>query len=218
MPSPTPRGEGELLASKSLCASTRGDTANACHPPLIPLQSQGILAIAASLGSVGLCTNNTTLTELGVTRNRMGNFGLACLAKALKTNTSLRSLDISDDPTIQEEGFCELFLSLERNTTLDKLACKIMKPWPNAMGAMSRLLAGGLTSVCLSGSILGEVGIDLLVAALASEQEKRHSLTNLDLSKCHMESEGEGRVPALHTEPLAEKGRGAQQIASPFPP
>jgi len=73
-------------------------------------------------------TLNTTLANLNLWCNPIGDSGAASLAQALTTNTTLLYLGLSYD-TITEQGISELIKALKINTTLLKVST-VYEPEP----------------------------------------------------------------------------------------
>ena len=71
---------------------------------------------------------NTTMRTLGVYDCHISNVGAESLARALAVNTSLQKLDMSAN-NIGYNGICELVTALQTNTTLKKLSFYDCHDW-----------------------------------------------------------------------------------------
>ena len=71
---------------------------------------------------------NTTMRKLNVNGCHISNVGAESLARALAVNTSLRELDMSGN-NIGYNGICELATALQTNTTLKELSFRFCHDW-----------------------------------------------------------------------------------------
>ena len=71
---------------------------------------------------------NTTMRTLDVCECHISNVGAESLARALAVNTSLQKLDMSSN-NIGYNGMCELATALQTNTTLKELSFYVCRDW-----------------------------------------------------------------------------------------
>ena len=71
---------------------------------------------------------NTTMRTLDVNGCHISNMGAESLARALAVNTSLQKLDMSSN-NIGYNGICELATALQTNTTLKELSFDFCRDW-----------------------------------------------------------------------------------------
>ena len=132
---------------------------------------------AASLSEA--LTANSSLTNLDLSYNSIGAVGAASLFQALTANSSLTNLNLSDN-SIGDDGAASLSQALTANSSLTNLNLSYNSI--GADGAASLLQAltanSSLTNLNLSGNSIGAAGAASLSQALTANS----SLTNLYLS------------------------------------
>ena len=140
---------------------------------------------------------NTTLTNLDLSRNRVGPAGAESLATALKTNTTLTNLDLSQN-NVGPAGADSLATALKTNTTLTNLDLSQNNVGPAGAESLATALKTNttLTNLNLSRNNVGPAGAESLATALKTNT----NLTNLDLSQNNVGPAGaESLATALKT-------------------
>ena len=134
-------------------------------------------AFAASLSEA--LTANSSLTNLNLSGNSIGAVGAASLCQALTANSSLTNLDLSYN-SIGAVGAASLCQALTANSSLTNLDLSYNSI--GAVGAASLFQAltanSSLTNLDLNGNSISAVG----AASLSQALRANSSLTNLDLS------------------------------------
>lgn len=146
---------------------------------------------ALALG-IALAASSTALTELSLSHCGLDAEGAAGIAKGLRSNQSLLTLNLNNNKNIFNAGFRALGAALTANSTLTNLAlssCGIQ-----AQGAV--YLAEGLSSnnalkiMSLDNNPIGNAGFGAIASVLASNK----ALRTLTVSSCNI---GEESMPAL---------------------
>ena len=134
-------------------------------------------AFAASLSEA--LTRNSSLTNLDLSYNSIGAVGAASLSQALTANSSLTNLDLSVN-SIGAVGAASLFQALTANSSLTNLDLRGNSIDAVGAASLSQALTANssLTNLDLSYNSIGAVGAASLSQALTANS----SLTNLDLS------------------------------------
>ena len=132
-------------------------------------------------------TVNTSLTSLDLSENYIGNEGAISLCEALRVNTSLTSLDLSKND-IGDEGAISLSEALTVNTSLTSLKLSENSIGHEGANSLSEALRvnTSLTSLDLFGNSIDNEGANSLSEALRVNT----SLTSLVLSENHIGIEG----------------------------
>ncbi|XP_067029168.1 protein NLRC3-like isoform X2 [Acropora muricata] len=122
---------------------------------------------------------NSTLTSLNLRYNQIGYVGADALAKALEENSTLTSLDLSQNQ-IGDVGADALAKGLKENSTLTLLDLSGNKIRDLGADALAKGLKENstLTSLDLSENQIGDVGAD----ALAKGLKENSTLTSLTLN------------------------------------
>jgi len=108
-----------------------------------------------------------TVTGLWLKRNPIGDAGVERLAGALRTNGSLRTLDLFNTG-ITEAGLARLAEALEsRARPIERLYLGGNGLGPSAVPALARLVHCGVTELYLSVNHLGDQGVAALGSAIA---------------------------------------------------
>lgn len=208
-------GEAGALAIGDALAGNRTLTELALESN--DLGGEGVAAIAAAL-EAGCAVRRLVLREC--MRSRGGETGSRAIGRALGSNATLESLDLSLNETIGDAGAAAIALGLEANTTLTKLnlsVCRIAAAGTRALGNALRRnaalvwldldgnetdagvadLAGGLAANrTLRVLTLFNAGVDLDGArALFRALERNAALERLDLAQNR--DMGEDFGPAL---------------------
>ncbi|XP_044162704.1 NLR family CARD domain-containing protein 3-like [Acropora millepora] len=121
---------------------------------------------------------NSTLTSLDLSHNRIGNDGADALAKGLKENSTLTSLDLSNN-RIGNDGADALAKGLKENSTLTSLDLSNNRFGNDGAHALAKGLKANsmLTSLNLRFNEIGDVGAD----ALGKGLKENSTLTSLGL-------------------------------------
>ena len=135
---------------------------------------------------------NSSLTNLDVSRNSIGNSGAASLSQALVVNTSLTNLCLCGN-SIGDSGAASLSQALSVNPSLTNLDLSWNSIGDSGAASLSQALAANssLTNLDLSENSFGESGSAFLSQALAVNS----SLTKLDLRR--MNSIGDSGAASL---------------------
>ena len=130
---------------------------------------------------------NTSLTSLDLSENSIGDEGASSLSEALRVNTSLTSLDLSEN-SIGDEGASSLSEALRVNTSLTSLDLSENSIGDEGASSLSEALRvnTSLTSLDLSDNSIGDEGASSLSEALRVNT----SLTSLDLRDNFIGDEG----------------------------
>jgi hypothetical protein len=98
------------------------------------LGNQGTIQLAQAISSSSLTTNNrTTGMSLGLGRNAIGDVGMHAMAQALRTNTSIRSLDVQGNPDITDASMQTVWECLQfHNSHLQKFQFTSSRRWRHA--------------------------------------------------------------------------------------
>ena len=122
---------------------------------------------------------NSSLTNLDLTRNSIRDFGAASLSQALSVNSSLTNLDLSGND-IGYAGAASLSQALAVNSSLTHLNLRGNCIGFSGAASLSQSLAvnSSLTNLYLGWNNIGDSGAVSLSQALADNS----TLTNLDLS------------------------------------
>ncbi|KAL9965575.1 hypothetical protein ACROYT_G029390 [Oculina patagonica] len=122
---------------------------------------------------------NSSLTELDLSDNNIGDQGATGLAEALKNNKSLTELGLSDN-NIDDQGATGLAEALQNNKSLTELDLSVNNIGDQGATALAVALQKNksLTELDLSVNNIGDQGATGLAEAL----QKNKSLTELDLS------------------------------------
>ena len=132
---------------------------------------------AAALGQC--LKHNTSLTTLELNSNKIGNVGATDLGECLKCNKSLTRLELSGNE-IGNDGATALGECLKHNTSLTTLILRSNKIGDVGATALGECLKHNtsLTTLNLNSNKIGDVGASALVERL----EYNKSLTRLELS------------------------------------
>ncbi|KAG0375797.1 hypothetical protein BGX24_008647 [Mortierella sp. AD032] len=134
---------------------------------------------------------NSTLTTLDLKHNSIGDNGAKTLAEALKTNSTLTTLYLQGN-SIGDSGAQALAEALKSNSTLNTLDLQGNLIWFKGLLSFSEALEANstLTTLDLRGNKIGDNGAKALAEAL----ETNSTLTTLDLQN---KSIGDDGVQAL---------------------
>ncbi len=134
---------------------------------------------------------NSSLTELNLSGNNIGDHGATGLAGALKKNTSLRELNLFGN-NIGDVGAAGLAGALDENSSLTWLDLSANKIGDDGTTALARALqkTTSLTVLVLSHNKIGDDGAYSLADAL----KKNTSLKWLNLSRNNIGDDGVTRV------------------------
>ncbi|XP_068738348.1 protein NLRC3-like isoform X2 [Montipora capricornis] len=130
---------------------------------------------------------NTSLTSLDLSQNSIGAEGGTSLSQALAVNTSLTTLDLSDS-SIGADGVTSISQALAVNTSLTTLDMSHNSIGAEGATSLSQALAvnTSLTTLNLSANFIGAKAATSLSQALAVNT----SLTTLNLSVNSIDAEG----------------------------
>ena len=122
---------------------------------------------------------NSSLTNLSLNLNSIGDFGAASLSQALAVNSSLTNLDLSAN-SIGDSGAASLSQALGVNSSLTNLdlSANSIGVFGTASLSQAPSVNSSLTNLDLSAKSIGDSGAASLSQALAVNS----SLPNLDLS------------------------------------
>eukprot|EP00667_Euglena_gracilis_P011869 EG_transcript_12159 len=148
------------------------------------LQSDGAVALAASL-------NQSKATHLDVTLSQLGAEGAKILAQTLAENVTVTQWDLRGNE-IGADGAAAVATCLERNTTLQRLDVSYNQLAQLGVAALANSLPGNTTlrQLDLGGNGIGDDGAVCLARCLWSQS----SLRQLDLSRNRI---GDAGVEAL---------------------
>ena len=121
---------------------------------------------------------NTTLTRLELTDDNIGGAGAASFAEAIKVNTTLTQLDLSND-NIGDAGIASLAEAMKVNTTLTRLDLWDMNIGDAGAASLAEAMKSNttLTQLVLSLNSIGDAG----AASLAEGIKINATLTRLTL-------------------------------------
>ncbi|KAL9965567.1 hypothetical protein ACROYT_G029381 [Oculina patagonica] len=141
--------------------------------------SRNIIGDHGATGLAEALKKNTSLTELYLSGNNIGDHGATGLAEALQNNTSLTVLDLSVN-NIGHHGATGLAEALQNNTSLTVLDLSGNNIGDHGATGLAEALQNNtsLTVLDLSGNNIGHHGATGLAEAL----QNNTSLTELDLS------------------------------------
>ena len=144
----------------------------------LDLSTNGIGDSGAASLSQALAVNSS-LTNLDLSANSIGDSGAASLSQALAVNSSLTNLNLMDNG-IGPSGAASLSQALAVNSSLTNLSLTFNGISDSEVAPLSQALAvnSSLTNLNLSDNDIGDSGAASLSQALAVNS----SLTNLDLS------------------------------------
>jgi Ran GTPase-activating protein (RanGAP) involved in mRNA processing and transport len=135
---------------------------------------------AAALASV-LANDRSTIVELYLDSNKIGDAGFAALGTALIDNTRLAVLDLDHNP-ISDAGLAALMKNMHLNKALYSLDLVSLGITDEGASAVGDFLASGsygnLTVIDMSSNDIGDEG----ARALANGLEKNHILCELILT------------------------------------
>jgi hypothetical protein len=152
------------------------------------ITSHGIAILAEALH------NNTTLEELYIFNNRVGDKGVYCLAQVLaENNTTLKALSLGYND-ITDEGADYLAEMLKRNRTLIEL----WLPWNRISDRGVQLLANALiqnnTNLKALSFDLNKLVNDSSVDSLIDMMKQSRSLHALHVADCKLSKAGKERL------------------------
>ena len=130
---------------------------------------------------------NSSLTDLNLSRNSIGDSGAASLSQALAVNSSLTNLNLMDND-IHPSGAASLSQALAVNSSLTNLNLMDNGIGPSGAASLSQALAvnSSLTNLSLRGTFIGDSG----AACLSQNLAVNSSLTNLDLNRTSIGNSG----------------------------
>jgi hypothetical protein len=109
---------------------------------------------------------DATVTGLWLKRNPIGDAGAAAIARALRTNTSVRTLDLFNTG-VTEAGLAQLAEALAARTRpIERLYLGGNGLGPSAAPVLAELVRCGVTELFLSVNHLGDRGLTDLVSAI----------------------------------------------------
>ena len=148
-------------------------------------------SLHAATSLIEVLKTNSTLTELDLAGNSIGDSGFAEMAEVLKTNSTLTWLNLSVN-SIGDGGCAAMAEVLKTNSTLTELDLSVNSIGDEGCAAMTEVLKTNstLTELDLAGNSIGDRGC----AAMAQALKTNSTLTKLDLS---VNSIGDGGCAAM---------------------
>ena len=169
-----------IIFGQILKTNTTLDTLNLSgyHDKDMMMVDLGAIELAEALET------NTTLTDLILDNNKIGDEGAKAIAEALKTNTTLINLKLSTN-IIGDEGAYALAEALKTNTTLTDLILDNNKIGDEGAKAIAEALKTNTTliNLKLSTNIIGDEGANALAEALKTNTTTKLNLDNNRSSK-----------------------------------
>ena len=164
---------------------------------------------AASLSQA--LTVNSSLTNLDLVSNSIGHTGAASLSQALTVNSSLTNLDLSWN-SIGHTGAASLSQALTVNSFLTNLNLRANSMGHPGAESLSQALKvnSSLTNLDLKENSIGDIGAESLFQALTVNS----SLTNLDLNSNSIRETGVASISQALTvnSSLTNLGLGSNSI------
>ena len=126
---------------------------------------------------------NTTITELNISRCSMSGEGVKSLARAIAVNRSLQELNISHSK-IGDSGIAHIATALHTNITMICLVISHCNMSDEGAESLARALAmnTSLQELDISGNKIGDNGI----ASIATALHTNTTMRKLDISRCTM--------------------------------
>ena len=130
---------------------------------------------------------NTTMTELDISQCSISDEGAESLARAFAVNRSLQELDMSCNK-IGDKGIAHIATALQTNTTMTKLDISQCSISDEGAESLARALAvnRSLQELDMSWNEIGDKGI----AHIATTLQTNTTMTKLDISHCSISDEG----------------------------
>jgi Ran GTPase-activating protein (RanGAP) involved in mRNA processing and transport len=125
--------------------------------------------------SLGFLLHTATLSELRICHNQIDATLATVIASGLKTNTSLRILDLTDN-SMDDEAIAEIAAGLAHGeTNVEFVSLDFNAFGDNGVAALSQMLAGNssVTELHLFGNRVSAVGAEHLADALRSNETLR---------------------------------------------
>lgn len=151
------------------------EIANALHQnqsiQTLCLCANNIFPKGAKAIATAISLKTSSLIELNLNGNRIGNFGCCAIANALLTNQSLRKLLLASNGIFQE-GANELANALHHNSTLLELSLECNNIKRGGCASITNLLLtpnhSQLKMLDLSGNHVGEIGAQQMARVIAT--------------------------------------------------